>query len=50
MSLEEFKSELEKLGIKPTKEMLENLEIIYTTMVETNQTMNLTRITSKTFL
>ena len=48
MSLEEFKSELEKLGIKPTKEMLENLEIIYTTMVETNQTMNLTRITSKT--
>ena len=45
--LEEFKKEVESLGLTVTEERLNKLEIIYDTMIETNKTMNLTRITDK---
>ena len=47
MTIEEFIKEVEKLGLKITSKQLEQLNIIYTTLVETNKTMNLTRITEK---
>lgn len=45
--LEEFKKEVESLGLTVTEERLKKLEIIYNTLIETNKTMNLTRITDK---
>ena len=45
--LEEFKKEVESLGLTVTEERLNKLEIIYDTLIETNKTMNLTRITDK---
>ena len=45
--LEEFIKEVESLGLVVTKEKLDQLEIIYNTLIETNKTMNLTRITDK---
>ena len=47
MTIEEFIKEVEKLGIKITAKELEKLDIIYNTLIETNKTMNLTRITEK---
>ena len=47
MTIEEFIKEVEALGIKVTEEKLEQLDIIYNTLVETNKTMNLTRKTEK---
>lgn len=47
MTIEEFIKEVEALGLNLTKEKLEQLDIIYNTLVETNKTMNLTRITEK---
>ena len=47
MTIEEFIKEVEALGLKVTEEKLEQLDIIYNTLVETNKTMNLTRITEK---
>ncbi len=45
--LEKFIKEVESLGLVVTKEKLDQLEIIYNTLIETNKTMNLTRITDK---
>lgn len=45
--LEELKKEVESLGLTVTEERLNKLEIIYDTLIETNKTMNLTRITDK---
>ena len=45
--LGEFIKEVESLGLVVTKEKLDQLEIIYNTLIETNKTMNLTRITDK---
>lgn len=47
MTIEEFIKEVESLGLNVTEEKLEKLDIIYNTLVETNKTMNLTRITEK---
>ena len=47
MTIEEFIKEVESLGLNVTEEKLEQLDIIYNTLVETNKTMNLTRITEK---
>lgn len=47
MTIEEFIKEVEALGLKVTEEKLEQLDIIYNTLIETNKTMNLTRITEK---
>lgn len=51
MTIEEFKIEIKKLGLNITDEMLEEnikkLEIIYETLIETNKTINLTRIVTK---
>ena len=47
MTKEEFIKEVEKLGLKVTDEELEKLDIIYNTLIETNKTMNLTRITAE---
>ena len=47
MTIEEFIKEVEALGLKKKKKKLEQLDIIYNTLVETNKTMNLTRITEK---
>ena len=47
MTIEEFIKEVEALGLKVTEEKLKQLDIIYNTLVETNKTMNLTRITEK---
>ena len=47
MILKKFIKEVETLGLVVTKEKLDQLEIIYNTLIETNKTMNLTRITDK---
>ena len=47
MTIEEFIKEVEALGLNVTEEKLEQLDIIYNTLVETNKTINLTRITEK---
>lgn len=47
MTKEEFLIELEKIGIKPTKKQLKQLEKFYELLIEWNQKINLTRITSK---
>ena len=47
MTIEEFIKEVESLGLNVTEEKLEQLDTIYNTLVETNKTMNLTRITEK---
>ena len=47
MTIEEFIKEVEALGLNVTEEKLEQLDIIYNTLVETNKKMNLTRITEK---
>ena len=47
MTIEEFIKEVEALGLNVTEEKLEQLDVIYNTLVETNKTMNLTRITEK---
>lgn len=47
MNTEEFIKEVEKLGLKVTEKQLKDLDIIYKTLIETNKTMNLTRITTK---
>ena len=47
MTIEEFIKEVEALGLNVTEKKLEQLDIIYNTLVETNKTMNLTRITEK---
>lgn len=47
MTIEEFIKKVEALGLNVTEEKLEQLDIIYNTLVETNKTMNLTRITEK---
>lgn len=44
MNKEEMKKNIEKLGIKVTKEMLLNLEEYYKILVEWNKKFNLTRI------
>lgn len=47
MTIEEFIKEVEKLGLKVTNKELSQLDIIYNTLINTNKTMNLTRITDK---
>lgn len=47
MNNEEFTKAVEALGLKVTTRELEQLEVIYNTLIETNKTMNLTRITKK---
>lgn len=47
MTKEEFLIELEKTGIKPTEKQLKQLEKFYELLIEWNQKINLTRITSK---
>lgn len=47
MTKEEFLIELEKIGIKPTEKQLKQLEKFYELLIEWNQKINLTRITSK---
>lgn len=47
MTIEKFIKEVEALGLNVTEEKLEQLDIIYNTLIETNKTMNLTRITEK---
>ncbi len=47
MSEEIFKQEAEKLGIIPTKKQMQQLDIFYQFLIETNEKMNLTRITDK---
>ena len=47
MTNEEFIKYLEELNIYPTKEQLEKLEKFYNLLVEWNQKINLTRITTK---
>lgn len=47
MNKEEFIKEVESLDLKVTDKELEKLDIIYNTLVETNKSMNLTRITEK---
>ena len=47
MTKEEFLMELEKIGIKPTEKQLKQLEKFYELLIEWNQKINLTRITSK---
>lgn len=47
MTKEEFLIELEKIGIKPTEKQLKQLENFYELLIEWNQKINLTRITSK---
>ena len=47
MTIEEFIKEVEKLGFKVTNKELSQLDIIYNTLINTNKTMNLTRITDK---
>ena len=47
MTNEEFIKYLEKLNIYPTKEQLDKLEKYYNLLVEWNQKINLTRITTK---
>lgn len=47
MTIEEFIKEVEALELNVTEEQLKQLDTIYNTLVETNKTMNLTRITEK---
>lgn len=47
MTIEEFIKEVEALGLNVTEEQLKQLDTIYNTLVETNKTMNLTRITEQ---
>ena len=47
MTNEEFIKYLEKLNIYPTKDQLDKLEKFYNLLVEWNQKINLTRITTK---
>lgn len=47
MTIEEFIKEVEALGLNVTEEQLKQLDTIYNNLVETNKTMNLTRITEK---
>lgn len=47
MTKEEFLIELEKIGIKPTEKQQKQLEKFYELLIEWNQKINLTRITSK---
>ena len=47
MTIEEFIKEVEALGLNVTEEQQKQLDTIYNTLVETNKTMNLTRITEK---
>lgn len=47
MTREEFINELEKLGIKLTKEQEAKLEQFYNLLIEWNEKINLTRITTK---
>ena len=47
MNNEEFTKAVEALGLKVTTKEQEQLEVIYNTLIETNKTMNLTRITKK---
>ena len=44
---EDFITEIKKLGINPTKEQLHKLNKFYELLIEWNQKINLTRITSK---
>ena len=48
MNIDEFTKAVEDLGLKVTSKELEKLDIIYNTLIETNKSMNLTRITEKT--
>ena len=47
MEIEEFKKEVEKLGLELTEEKLQKLEKYYNILVEENKKINLTRITEK---
>ncbi len=47
MNKEEFVLELRKLGINPDKNQLDKLELYFSTLIEWNKVMNLTRIISK---
>lgn len=47
MKIEEFISELEKLGINLTEEQIQKLERFYELLILWNEKMNLTRITEK---
>ena len=47
MNIETFIKEIEKLGIKPTKDQMEKLEKLYQIMIDYNKKVNLTRITEK---
>lgn len=46
MTREEFYIEIERLGLSITKDQKETLEKFYQLLVQTNKTMNLTRITA----
>lgn len=47
MNIDEFKSEVEKLGINVTMEQLNKLERYYDLLIEWNEKINLTAITDK---
>lgn len=47
MTIEQFKEELQKIGINITNKQLEQFEIYYATLVEWNEKMNLTAIIKK---
>ena len=47
MTEKEFIEEVQKLGIMPTKEQLQQLEKFYQLLIEWNKKINLTRITEK---
>ena len=47
MNNKEFIKEIEKLNIKYTPKMLEDLEKYYKMLIEWNEKINLTRITKK---
>ena len=47
MTKEEFINELKKIGINPSKDQLNQLERFYQLLIEWNEKINLTRITTK---
>ena len=47
MTEKEFIEEVQKLGITPTKEQMQQLEKFYQLLIDWNQKINLTRITEK---
>ena len=47
MNIDEFKNEVEKLGIKVTDSVIDLLERYYNLLIEYNEKINLTTITDK---